>query len=550
MFERIDEQAKILLDQLALGLDFFGKGFNYVTLLRPEYYTRVLDAIFLHAASIERSYTDFFDEKQSADGKLSALNSSMQSVRLALDEKRQQIEDWESRAIVLQQDILAMRVALNDLWVRLHDASQRFKEAVRRSGNGCSFSEVLAVGASVAVAVGTGGTGFATAVAAYQALKASELKDEDGNDLPDSRFDRLKYYGKHAGDFGKGVGDLLGAGRDIVDLFNRSGRAPTPDELPSDEDKILAQADDIRAQIEKFRSLPEADEYRKILDQFVELALSRNQKIVTHDAIRLGIDILTSEVGGARKELVVLQREVALGTNPALPFFCEFMTKANRTARSDIVRLLHQAHRAYCYYSLSKQRFSVADQTVDMLRSSQVTILRLLTNAKEAFGRDFQTINGIKVQLSRIVDPRQIEDFRRTGRIVFGIDYESGLVPELRQTSYVKVNSVGVDLVGASRPRAVRAILVTQHGNSAIYDKSHTRRDFLHGSISANCIQNTNGEFLEGSGVFHDRTPNSEYTGVSPFGVWTIAIDRPVKEELRRVRDIVLTFSVDFQPAP
>jgi hypothetical protein len=538
----LEDRVDGFLTQLAMGQDYYGKGLNHVSLLRPDYYTRILDNVFQHAAAIETSYREFFDATSDQAKQHTALLGAMRSVRSLIETKRRDIEDWDTHALTLQNEILAERALLNDLWIRLIDASNDFKEAVHRKHKGkCGFKQILTVGASLAAAVSTGGSGWAMAVSAFQSLRASELKDDKGNLIEDAGWEKAKYYGKHIGDLGKGVSNLAKAGEELIAAFERPD-APKVEGLPNDERKLLAKADDIYKQIREHAELKEAQKYKQLLEQFMELALTRNKKILTHDAIIAAIVIARAEADTARRELVIIQNDVATNENPMVPLFAEFMTKAHRQARTDICRLLNQAHRAYRYFALTDVSFRVADHSVDMLRTTYLAIIDLLTRAKENFGRPPQRLSGFKLAIASLVDPSQMDHFRKTGMIVFTLPKGR---PFPSRMAHILVTSVDVELLGVPASKETTYVYCTQHGSSVIFDRGDVRREFTHTSVSVTVAIQPDGSRAGGSGELGND--HGEFTSVSPFGTWSIEINDPDRIQLRRLKDLELSFSVTFQ---
>jgi hypothetical protein len=317
-----------LIQQLTLGLDYYAQPINQVPLISVEYYRTIVAELLKYASDIELSYLAYKDAQRLQEDRISAFSEVKNRALLSIGRLQSLKPEIVAEQANLNQAIDRLGNALNDLWVQLMTAELDFQNAIASRGKGCDFQQMMAIGASLATLIASGGTAAPAIGLALAAIQKKQLKYDDG-----------KLVGDDFNDFKFKVNTVVTAGKDInsfADAFRKVQDAikprPIPGSnipgLPSDEAKIVASADAIEAQLKDFMDLPEAQEYRKLIRAFVSTSEARNNKILEYNNLILRWDKTEADITQLQLEAAAAQSRIASTKNPFILEAVNFMTKS------------------------------------------------------------------------------------------------------------------------------------------------------------------------------------------------------------------------------
>jgi hypothetical protein len=266
--------AQVELLRLQRGLDYFGRPYNWVPILRLTHtQSRVTELIGL-GHIVEQQYATFVDTNATVEARLAALDKAIQALTNDLSNTDavegvlvQQIADCESAMASLQHDIESQVSTMK------HDEKTLDDLITRQIADNCSLENIIKIiSAVVSIAAGafngvseiTGAAELAKIVAQAKAAAAAagQLK---------SVIDQMKATTSTLND--------LASQLDAVDRAIAAGK---PDSV-----KILAVRADfeetIKPLMEKFPA--QAKALRDAVRAFLDLTQTRNEKVLAYNAL-------------------------------------------------------------------------------------------------------------------------------------------------------------------------------------------------------------------------------------------------------------------------
>src|SRR5205823_6181446 len=113
--ELIRERALILIQQLASGLDYYGRPYNFVELVDKEYYEAYLGTLFAIGKAIEGRQEEFSKQKTAAELQRAALKSASSELKKTRQFHEDQVEQLGKSSDALQDYIASLTTQLVDL---------------------------------------------------------------------------------------------------------------------------------------------------------------------------------------------------------------------------------------------------------------------------------------------------------------------------------------------------------------------------------------------------------------------------------------------------
>lgn len=278
------------------GKDVFGRQRSYVpllsfTLLRDHLVREIEGAIELEKAveKLKAQQDDQSAVRSNVKATIDAVTRSSSYIqnRIALDFKR-----LDSLRVQIDE----MRTELDKLFLELESADASFHRAVRDQSRGCSTKQVLSFAAMVVTVYATGTAAAAAMQSSYAAIK--QIKDLRRTDTNLSLVKQVRADVKEIAGIWEPAGDDIDAfkkslsdAQAAADAYHATRRTPKANtqEAPSDYAKIVANKATFDQEIEHFRSMPEAAEYKRLMDAFVSVSQARNSRIFEHDSTVLDI---------------------------------------------------------------------------------------------------------------------------------------------------------------------------------------------------------------------------------------------------------------------
>jgi hypothetical protein len=545
-FEALRTKTFLLIRRLSLGLDYWGNQRNFVPLVSYEFYSQALAYLLDHARIIETNYIKYRDSLN--DWKEAKVHfelgiAKQEGLIAYLEDSLRNIGTLEN---ALVREIELLTCAYEASWLRVKSTAEDFKNAVSRQSS-CAFNDVAFAVGTIAVAIGTAGTGAATAMAAWQAYNDFDKKNHDPNDF----FGDLaepKYKIEKIIEIGNGIQGVSKGLSEIRDMLNPKGILPP--ELPNDAGKLLMQRKDIQATVEPFRHLPEAKAYLAEIDNFIELVTTRNSKLIEYNILSNSRTELLSDISKSSSEIGRLRQQVNRPNVQHLPEFVSFMSRANMLNKRVLMQLLYQEHRALEYWAGKRYPLTISRDSIDHLATIHAQTYLKLVDSIENRGREVQTFKfsdrlahfSFKNEIGLIC----LNDFKNNGQAVFSIPY----LP-FTQMSMVRVTTVRISLPGiaiadrglATSPFGLR---LTHLGTALLRTVEGEVIEFSHEPRITHIFYQIEDSVTRGFSLGGSET----YVKLTPEGPWCLEIQKQDKERvnLSGIDDIIIEFEGEFLP--
>ena len=526
-------RVNTLLNQMALSLDYYGQFLNSVPLLTVEAIIGELDGLIAYGQIIEDAYTTYASglEAQKTD------QAALATIKFKLLQQNQELlnllDDNVKQRTGLESNVAQLTKQLQTLWSQMAQAQESFQAAVAQASGGCNFGEVVTLAAMVATMVASGGTAIAVVGPALAALNGLQKKDGKNVPIPDT-FEGFKYKVNTVVAVGTDVQSFAEAASKVASSLSKateSGLLPTP---PNDETKILAQAKDIDAELDKYRNLPEAQAYRALIDNYVATAQAKNNMILQVNALYVAWDNTKSQIDTNTSDARSIQDKITDNTDPRLAKAVLFTESAYRQSISGIKYALYSVNRAYNYYALDASPLSIDDTTIATLGAMKNRLIEHYYKELARFGAGAGTFNR-KVDLASYLPKGALQRFiAGTAPLSFSIPTEA---VEFKPASQIMVNKIGVSIKDDTKEINDFSVNFTHHGHSVMLDADGGKHIFSHVPIHVPFGVDAAGQRTF-SGDFSARV----YNGVSPYGPWTIDISSINATDRASIRGVTVEF--------
>lgn len=542
------------------GLDVFGRDRNYVPLASFSFYRQNTHEIIEHALILENELKELglADKTQQIDRK--AAQAAIEKVKLIISNKEQLINVEFTAINELQQSIQDLANILNGLWNDLSSASVDFKNAISTSASGCGFDNVLQFGMMVATVVSTAGAGVTVVASVGQAIheinQLNKSPTPNGNWLQTMRqdIDTLTKVVKPAGqNIQQFKMAYQSAQKEIDSVFRekqRSASASNPRRPSNDYLKLIAKKEDFDREIEPFLNLPEARQYKYLMDLFVSTAETRNNKIVEHDEKITRVFGLWSEIAANRAEMG--QISATLEYDFELPIIINYLDRALRRIKWDIAQSLTSLARTIEYFSLESVVIPIDDRNVASLNSSMAQVILEYQRVMESFGSSAVEAIGIKVPLADVLTEQQRDAILAGKSAVFSIRPCVGVDPKDPDPFYPRyaVTTLRISLDELPDDLKEHWLIVRfEHlGRSVMRDRNGDMRVYSHQPVRALFQTNIRGEYVQ-QGKLLDGS--GDYVGVSPYGPWKLQFKMSDLNHLRKIFETaMIVFDVKGRVMP
>lgn len=340
-------QARVtgLLKQLEMGMDYFGHSEDFAPALSVDYYENRLAVLVDYAMEFEKLHSEFVGARDNTRHQIGLLRRAIEEKRIVIEATRAAASANLDLVKRLDDEIVEMAGVIARLQLRCIELAAEFQSDVAEATNGCSLAEAISVVGSIATAVVTIKTGgLAAAGAATQLWELGRIKETGFSDSVEAMGDRLKLIGK----VGKGVGAVAKGYAEITKALDRDPtevpHVPTDDNF--DSAKLLQSRADLDEMLDPFRHrFASAKELSQTFDQFVETAVSRNNKLIEglHARAQAAAEYAKADI--AEQEIEDLRQ---LSSAPKASSFWYFSEFFEQSLRDNIEAL------AFYYYQLSQ----------------------------------------------------------------------------------------------------------------------------------------------------------------------------------------------------
>jgi hypothetical protein len=538
-------RADALLNQISLSLDYYGEFTNSVPLLTVEAIIGELDSLMSYGQTVESAYNTFQNALAQKTIDQASLNATRTNLLQQNGNLQNSLTDNVKQRTDLENNVAALNQQLQNLWSQMAQAERDFQTAVVQTSNGCNFGQVLSIAAMVATVVASGGTAAAAVGPALAALQGQQQKNGQTVPVPDT-LEGFNYEVNTVVTLGKDVNNF-------TDAFNKVkssiGQPAGPNLLPpppNDETKILAQAKDIDAELDKYRNLPTAQAYKALIDNFVATAQAKNNMILQVNALYAAWDNINSQISQNASDAIAIQDQISDVTDPRLAPAVLFLESAYRQAINGITFALYSVYRAYTYYSLDQTSFSVDATNIATLGNAKSTIVERYYNALAASGAA-PTPFTIAVDIVPYLPPGALQSFAAGATLSFSLPPDA---TEFKAVSQAMINKIAVKFAKSTGPLAAFSVNFTQHGHSMMLDASGGQHMFLHTPINVPYgVDATGNPTITGDFSGQLTAPPASlsggplYSGVSPYGPWTINISAMDAKQRSTITSVTVVFS-------
>lgn len=555
-YDSMTLSIKSLTSNIGLGLDVYGRAQNYVSLIAPDVIQTLLDSQLNDLDKIQAA-RDAIARKQNvqSDG-LSQLNTATDQLNASIVQAQSDLAIAAQRVGELEDEISAGLADLGELWAQLGSSDQTFRKAVEaQAGGNCDFSSIMQCAAIVATVVGTGGAGIALVGAAASAYKGLQQINSKAAADPGFSFANIEsqfhQIGKDFQPVGSDVDNLKKAYQGIKPALDKLNDTPTPAAgvpgIPSDYAKLVAAKADFDKAVQPYLDLPQAQQYESLMNRFVAVAETRNNKIVEHDATVAKINSIYSTIATRQAGVEQLATITQSTFDASVDQNVNFMDGQLDAIKVSLIRQITDMAKAIQYSTLHKPTISLGDYSPGALRAVTTQIKSDYYSAMGQIGQAPATADHITIPLTSILVGKSWNDFVAGKPVVIAIPSGAKNDPF---KSWYGTQTVALTLArsdGTLIPNNIQFQFQHQ-GRSLIYDIKRTPTVFSHtASVTGLFQHNAAGVMVSDGTLLGD---NKRWLGVSPYGPWRIVVQTDTPAGVQALSQAVLTFKICGQVAP
>lgn len=533
----LNARAHAMLLQMNSGLDYFGHARYYVELENYEAYAKVLSVLLAGGEVIETQYAAFSAKDSALANKIAAAKTIISQKQSEVDELNGLLLQTKKQINDLNQQVYQYQSLLVPLQSALANAEQAFKDAVKAKSGGCDLLSLIAfAAAAVSLATGVGEViaGVAGAAGALQTISSS------GHALDDLK---QIFLGTDDKNLTVEVKDLRG---DFDKM--KQGYSQIKDTVAKIEDnttKLGVDQQEFDKQLEAYKGLPQAQEYKSLLDSFTATAKARNQKSIELTGAFATASDLLQKIQDASDDLAKQQATISNTVNPDLDAIAAYLGRAVDDTKLQVMKALDGARRALEFYALTDVPETYVDKTVALLRATYDHWTTQIADVQNNIGRPPQPFNedaGLALAFSRQQDSRLFSLFDTNGKIAFEFPLTH---PRLAAASYmrcVRVSAYSV-VIGGLPPNTVEYMdaNLTQMGRSEFRNIQGKQMTFTHAPRAAGFSQNLATGKIGSKGTFNQ--PQSNFVDLGLCGSWLLDLTAISGDARKQVQSVEVRFS-------
>lgn len=510
------EAAQVELLRLQRGLDYFGRPYNWVPILRLTHTQRRVTELIGLGHIVEQQYATFVDTNATVEARLGALDEAIRALTNDLSNTDavegvlvQQISDCESALASLQHDIETQVSTMK------RDEQTLNTLIDREIANTCSLETIVKI-ISAVVAIGAGAFNGVSEIAGAAELAkiAAEAKAAAAaaGQLK-STIDEMKKTTSTLGD--------LASQLDAVDKAIAAGK---PDSV-----KILAVREDfeetIKPLMKKFPT--EAKVLRNAVRAFLDLCQTRNEKVLAYNALFVQKATIATHRDQVSAQIASVNVERSRSSESVVPAaYVSFFKSALTWSKQNLVDLLYEETRAFYYHSgVSKAALleNISDLDIGAIADTHARLLTAYDGFLNSVGRPYGPFTGVKVTLTKVDQPAAFAGLADTGRMTFTLPHDH---PQFATMTLVKLDAVEVRLPtvkGGPQDELNIAIRLMGEGEVRPVD-SLAEADVLRFNAAPRSVSYRYSYDPERADpvIEPGLVADEDYTPLSPFTTWTL----------------------------
>ncbi|MFD2171786.1 hypothetical protein [Tumebacillus lipolyticus] len=564
----IHQQASHYLTRLNLGQDAFGYDRQYAPLASYTLYEGILNRMIDDFEKLEAVYQQYYDRLDQAVQLRDYLDHARSYGESIIAQAGANVEDLRKLISASAGVIQRYEIALPDKKEALLEAIDRLERQIEDRINLENFAirEIFSALSMIAFAPEAPliylGEGALVLYSQYSNLKEEKVE--------------TRYLIKSIRAIKDSFGSLVEGYKVQLDGML------APDDPGAN--KLIASARDLDRLLDSISSqLPEraGEEFKAIVDDYVQTIVARNNEILTYNAIVSLLFQNRDQVEQAKLSIADLNRQALANLKGTSLNLTAFLSHLYYAARNQVLEMLSLTANAFRFWAVTDQSplqtliewSTPPDINAAVLRAAHSELLKRFTEAVERFANnpsrypdpsvphyDPKVDRGILVKLSAW----QLSRFRRSGRAV--IQIETALKETLKRENpfagraNVRVEKVRAWIHGAKTEDDLLHVKITHTGEEEITDLQGDLYRFKHKPRNADFVYQisdrrvkTDGQMgvsVQLGGGGSDQTRAVSYALVGPFTFWQIEVaeENNAGRDISQVTDIELEFFISYYP--
>lgn len=555
-YNNINLSIGSILNYAEMGLDIFGRSHNLTTLLAPEYIKSFLDYQVTSINKLEEAQVVLAARESGQSAQLAALRETYTTLDASIRHDEARITSIVRHLDTLQDEIKKMLEELGPTWIEIFEADNAFRVAVARQG-GCEFGKIVQFVAIVATVASTGGAALGAVGALTQAVSGVRtLNMQAAGRIPNtitsagirSDFQEISRImspaGKSISEFRASLADTERQIREYQSASRPSNRVP---EVPSDYAKLLANKADFDRELEPFMRLPEAREYRRLMNKFIATMEARNNKIVEHAANLASLQEILVEQDSRRTSAAQIAQMTAAGFDSNISEKVRFLARHLTSMKIFALRQIVDLYRSIEYVSLEARYPVIQSLEGPFLTAALTQAEKDYYEVVSKLGQPLSPTASISVPLETLLSDNDLAALAAGSAVTFAVP--SDLEGDPFKVWYA-VQTAGIMLKSSDGTPLDRefTLVFENQGRSLVFDERRTPRLFTHAVIvRGNFAQDDRGAVSSHGFVSDD---SNRFIGVGPYGPWRILLMAKRPFEPQDLRRASLVFAIRGRTAP
>lgn len=523
-FAALNQSVQSLIRQIGLGLDFFGNPLNHVPLVSLGYYQQAIPVLLSLGRDIENIYTQYTEWVKDQKKQYRAFDDSIAKGKQVLERFQKGIDQSKDDLAQTNTAIIQLTAEQENQYRVVLAAEETFKHAVEEKSK-CNFEDVLKfLGCIISIAA----DGFDIFDAIKNIRGLAKGLEVESHIMQEVRT------------ISEQIDDMRDNFKAIKDL-NRPGAPDTA--------KLIMEQEKFEKALEPYMDMPEAQDYKKQVDDYIAVVQSRNAKLLSYTSTLAAIANYNAKLIQKQKEIDRILSDEASIADPTLSPYRTFVQGLYQDFKLMCLKYLYQENQAYKYWSLQAHPFSVADTTFAELDNFHGDIQgKIIDYINMVFSphQPFKTVNLV----TSADDPdraKQFAQFKDRGTMTFQIPTDAG---NYLGWSDIMATGFTVYLPGAvtSAPNNRLYVQLWHQGRAVMFDQKGGRHDFSHEQVLSvyqyEMQKDPSGQFVP-VGVAGGILGGDARIALSPFSAWTLTVPEKFNPgmSLKNVERIEFTLS-------
>jgi hypothetical protein len=539
--------ASILRQQLAHGLDYFGHLYNFAPLASYEFYSGQVNQMLVWFKDLEACYNNYFQASAADTERQNALAQALQTAKQVQGGAQSDADQLYAQARKTLTYIQSYEPAIASQHKQVSDLLITFKEKL---SNHFDFNLSALFSSMSVVAFAPESPWMWASQAGQTAYKFdTELVTDDGQSIPKDYLVRQ-------------VSTIEGSVDSILEGYKRLSDGTLSEDDPG-ANLLLANRDALFQALDQVYSKFKSDlsELKDAFQTYVNTLLERNQNIINYNAIVLMSAKKMEIVRDTQSKIDAINKQLTLGYKPDLPIMKAFVSRTYHQARQQVLETLYLQTRALQFWALSDDNliaetigsYAVANINTSVLDAANIRISTEYRKAVESFGRGAQAYpsnpdnKGIEIHL----DDNQIQQLKHYNSLLINLpnpDSTDKSENPFAGFANVRLTKARLWLQNASTSDNKLQIRLTHSGSETLLSQSGDDYQFTHDRVTVIFNYNLSDNSINEDGDFELKPSGADqkYALLGPFTSWQIEIADLENKDLKldNLTSAVLEFHI------